>query len=110
MSIHILCPKEGWQDFPRSLEVGDIVYSRLMPLVNAGEMDYINFVSGSGVFENEYGLLLIDFLTPENNEDEIQFVKFLSVAVNKSGTSNVFKSLVENFKLEYGLVELDCSG
>jgi hypothetical protein len=101
----VLFPKDGWEDFPRNLEVGDVVYSKLIPLANSGDIDYTNFMSGSGMFESEFGLLNIELDTAE--EDEIDFIKCLSIAYEKNGAGNVFKELALYLKSEFGLIEID---
>lgn len=48
-----LIPANGWDYFSKHIELGDLLYDHLIPLVNQGSYEYLNLFVGCGVFEDD---------------------------------------------------------
>ena len=75
-----------------------------MPFVNTGDWNYYNFISGQGWFEQkDCGSLFVEFMIPDNEEDEIEFINCLEFSLINPN-SDIHKAMLqisEKYTLEW---------
>jgi len=103
LPTHHLVPKCGWKDYSNNVSVSEFIYDELIPLVNSGEMDYENFIVGSGEFSDDSGYCSMEFVVPLYDE-EIEELSKLQISYD-SKNDNIFASLDTKLRNKFELIE-----
>jgi hypothetical protein len=107
MNNYQLTPKDGWEEFPKNVEVVESIYSLFIPLVNDGNWHYLNFTSDSGIFEDPAGNSVSLEFAKQSERTEIEKLESLNISIKDNDSSN--KGFLETTMLdlaaEYGLEE-----
>lgn len=99
-------PTKGWHKYNDHIKLIDFIYETLIPLVNKQEWSYMNFTSGSGIFEDQYGnVLILEFQKSKVDfSDQISSIIFSHLNLEMS-TSETMIHILELLQSKYGLVK-----
>ena len=103
MRIYKLTPINGWKGFPKNKEVGDILYSTFMPIVNEGAWSYMNYTTGTGMFEDDRGNSV--FIEFQEGGEELQSL-CVSIKISDSGEIGMIESTMIDLETKYSLVNI----
>lgn len=96
MGNRTLSPNNGWKNDELNLAVSDEIYRTFSPLVNKKKWSYMNFISGSGMFEDEEGFIIdMMFDVPEDEEAEIEYLNFLCYSFPDNKNSFILETMLK---------------
>jgi hypothetical protein len=102
MRNYQLTPKTCWSSFTENPEVGDYIYSTLMPLVNEGSWNYMNYTSDTGIFEDEIGNSI--FLEFDESGEEIRGLRISIKQIEGNKLSMLEKTII-SLESKYNLMK-----
>ena len=98
-----LIPPQGWDCFSHHIDLSDLIYDQLIPLVNQGKYSFLNLFAGFGVFKDEFGnslFILFDDSRKKERIIELRVSQVPDVSVEQSQLLQIIDAIAERFSLE----------